>query len=339
MAHFHRRLRAQARSQRAWIPLFFALAWVCPAFAHASSVSDCVKKHLGRLPSSDTQSVLKGISQKAASEVTTRLEGLARQVFPEAAAPSSGPMTNAQFNAAFDALGKFAQEQGVELTRKADTVGVFPEGLNEIALSGFDRVEDAGADIRPAGFAHRHELGHLFHALQVRAILLRSFSSGGRALNTKTRAQLESFLKEIEGGMNYLEFEEAVTGLASAAHGVAGDRAQSLAEYRRRISKILQGTREGLLVGKIQFATDRKFEEVYALVLSRLPLVLGKSIGELSLRLTPVMFGILYAQNIDVSALGIQPPGPQEEPKQSTRPYGLRDWVTDLLVELSFRKK
>jgi hypothetical protein len=213
--------------------------------------------------------------------------------------------------------------------------------LNEIALSGFDRVEDAGAELRPAGFAHRHELGHLFHALQVRAILLRSFSSNGRALNAATRAQLETFLKEIEGGMNYLEFEEAVTGLASAAHGVAGDRAQSLTEYRRRISKILQGTREGLLVGKIQFATDRKFEEVYALVLSRLPLVLGKSIGELSLRLTPVMFGIFYAQNIDVSALGIQPPGPQDEPKHRhrRRPYGLRDWVTDLLVELSFRKK
>ena len=339
MADFYRRLRAQAGSQRAWISLFFALAWVCPTFAHASGVSDCVKKHLGRLPSSDTQSVLKGISQKAASEVTTRLEGLARQVFPEAAAQSSGPMTNAQFNAAFDALGKFAQEQGIELTRKTDTVGVFPEGLNEIALSGFDRVDEAGAEIRPAGFAHRHELGHLFHALQVRAILLRSFSSSGRALNAATRAQLESFLKEIEGGMNYLEFEEAVTGLASAAHGVAGDRAQSLTEYRRRISKILQGTREGLLVGKIQFATDRKFEEVYALVLSRLPLVLGKSIGELSLRLTPVMFGIFYAQNIDVSALGIQPPGPQDERKHRRRPYGLRDWVTDLLVELSFRKK
>ena len=321
-----------------WISLLFALAWVSPTFAHASSVSDCVKKHLSRLPSSDTQSVLKGISQKAASEVTTRLEGLARQVFPEAAS-SSGPMTNAQFNAAFDALGKFAQEQGIELTRKSDTVGVFPEGLNEIALSGFDRVDEAGAELRPAGFAHRHELGHLFHALQVRAILLRSFSSSGRALNAATRAQLETFLKEIEGGMNYLEFEEAVTGLASAAHGVAGDRAQSLAEYRRRISKILQGTREGLLVGKIQFATDRKFEEVYALVLSRLPLVLGKSIGELSLRLTPVMFGIFYAQNIDVSALGIQPPGPQDEPKHRRRPYGLRDWVTDLLVELSFRKK
>ncbi len=338
MANFYRRLRAQVGSKRSWISILFALTWTSPSFAYASGVSDCLKKHLGRLPSSDTQSVLKGISQKEASEVTSRLEGLARQVFPEPTS-SSSPMTNAQFNAAFDALGKFAQEQGIELTRKVDTVGVFPEGLNEIALSGFDRVEDKSAELRPAGFAHRHELGHLFHALQVRAILLRSFTSIGRPINTKTRAQLESFLKEIEGGMNYLEFEEAVTGLASAAHGVAGDRAQSVAEYRRRISKILQGTREGLLVGKIQFATDRKFEEVYALVLSRLPLVLGKSIGELSVRLTPVMFGIFYAQNIDVSALGIQPPGPQDEPKRRRRPYGLRDWVTDLLVELSISKK
>ncbi len=332
------RFRTHVGPKWAWIRLLIALSCLVPVLAQASALQDCVKKHVDRLPSSDTHQVLKGISQKAASDVTTRLESLARQVFQEASA-SSSPMTNAQFNAAFDALGKFAQEQGIRLTRKTDTVGVFPEGLDQIALSGFDRIEDASAELRPAGFAHRHELGHLFHALQVRAILVQSFSQSGRVMNATTRAQLEGFLKEIEGGMNYLEFEEAVTGLASAAHGVAGDRAQSLAEYRRRISKILQGTREGLLVGKIQFATDRKFEEVYALVLSRLPLVLGKSIGELSLRLTPVMFGIFYAQNVDVSALGIQPPGPKEEPKRRKRPYGLRDWVTDLLVELSLRKK
>ncbi len=332
------RFRTHVGPKWAWIRLLFVLAGCAPALAQASALQDCVKKHVDRLPSSDTHQVLKGISQKAASDVTTRLESLARQVFQEASA-SSSPMTNAQFNAAFDALGKFAQEQGIRLTRKTDTVGVFPEGLDQIALSGFDRIEDASAELRPAGFAHRHELGHLFHALQVRAILVQSFSQSGRVMNATTRAQLEGFLKEIEGGMNYLEFEEAVTGLASAAHGVAGDRAQSLAEYRRRISKILQGTREGLLVGKIQFATDRKFEEVYALVLSRLPLVLGKSIGELSLRLTPVMFGIFYAQNVDVSALGIHPPGQKEESKRRKRPYGLRDWVTDLLVELSFRKK
>ncbi len=311
-----------------WIALTLPTLSPAAAFAQGAGLADCLKRKLQESPAEDTAQVIRGISARQAQDITTRLEAIARKAF---AGADDAPMSDAQFNSAFEGLQEFARTTGIQLTRKTDTVGVFPEGLTEIALSGFDHASETDALHHPTGFAARHELGHLFHALQVRAILIRSFTPASGSLTEATRAQLEGFLSEIEGGTNYLEFEEAVTGLASPMHRLAGPHAQSMGAYRERISKILQGTRQGLLVGRIRFPTDRTFEEVYALCMSRMPLLVGKSIGDLGLRMTPVLFGIFYAQNLDVSRLGIQPPGSREDVTKKRRPYGLRDWVQDLL--------
>ena len=266
---------------------------------------------------------------KSATRVSTRLKTALDQALRKS---KKSYMVGREHNELLDVLRAFAREYRIRLTDISETIGVFPKGLDEIALAGF------GEKLPPAqkvSFAQRHELGHLFHTLQVRAILLETLSTKPFSANLRHDAEL--FLELLEGGtFNYIEFEKAVTAAASLAH-VFTSSGDHLHVYQKRIGALIDGTERAMFLGKVRFPNGKSFEEVYALFLSRVPLVLGTSAKEaLGVRIPALMFATFYISNVEIERYGLDPERlglgtPPLDGKGNTRPWGFRDLINHWL--------
>lgn len=202
------------------------------------------------------------------------------------------PLTGREFNTILKLLVNYASKNGIRMTSKLDTVGVFPMGVFEVGLSGLGAV-GKGAD--EVAFVSRHELAHLFHVVMVRAILIQTF----HLRSAKGAAHVEAvgkFLEHFEGGMNYIEFEEMVTETAAVPHDL-NSHWESKAYYKNKLLEVIQTVADGLPANKIDHRSESSFPGIYALFISRVPLVLGKSLGDLSVRLPLIMFTIEYMIN------------------------------------------
>lgn len=330
----------QRLKRRLMLPLILALLLAPPVRATGEPIESCVAQELEqgarRLDPQFIRTiqtakrgaeVLRGFSEiidpAASKSFVKELAAIARA--PLSLHPES-EMTGKDFNTLFDALNGFATRAGVQITQTHDTLGVFPKGLFKIALSGFGRGPEA-RETRPVGFAKRHELAHLFHTLLLRAILIQSLAPDRLNIPPEMVQRADEFLKIIEGGTNYLEFEKAVTGMASPVVGFSAE-ARSNRIYLRKLEALLKGTSEGVGAGKIRFLNGAKFEEVYALVISRLPLVVGTSLGGLTYRMPLLFFAVAYLANLDVTQYGLKP-DPEDE---SWGRRGFRDYVNRLLT-------
>ncbi len=317
-----------------------ALSFATPALAAGEAIEGCVAQALEQGARSLDPEFIRTIqSAKRGAELlrgfseiidptlskrrVTELAAIARA---QLALHPESEMTGKDFNTLFDALNEFATRAGVQITQTHDTLGVFPKGLFEIALSGFGRSADA-RDTAPVGFAKRHELAHLFHTVLVRAILIQSLAPDRLTIPPELVQRADEFLKVVEGGGNYLEFEKAVTGMASPVVGFSAE-ARSNRVYLLKLEALLNGTSEGMGVGKVRFLNGTKFEEVYALVISRLPLVVGTSLGGLTYRLPLIFFAVAYLANLDVTKYGFKP-DPEDERRGRS---GFRDYVNRLLA-------
>ena len=239
-----------------------------------------------------------------------------------------GPMTGRQFNKLMDDLSAFAERNGITISRTTETVGVYPKGLYEIQLAGFDKVRHLDEAV---SFAKRHELAHIVHTLQTRATIARSLSPSGARLTGAQLAEAEEFLKLIEGGANYRQFEKAVTGIAGAAHRT--ERTRDVGLYAHRVENLIDGTRNGLHVGKMRFPNGHTFEEVYALFLSKAPAVVGTGLKDLAARFPAILFGTLYAGNMPVTAYGLDPRDFGIDPADHGGTVGFRDFINALITE------
>jgi hypothetical protein len=257
------------------------------------------------------------IDATAAQRVTQELKDLLGEVLPEAER-GSGKMSAAQFNQAVARLKAAATSYGITVAEGSGMTGVYPKGLDKIELV-FGAAGAMGPD-----FGLQHELAHMFHTIQTRAILLQSVRAGSLSV-----ADAEAYLKIIESGANYREFEKAVTATSGLATSLTGR--EGSARYVDRVSRLLDGTEEGLQAGRIRFPNGRTFEDVYALFLSKAPLVVGTSGTSLALRMPAIWFATFYALNLDVSGLGIDPRKAGVELRAGHR--GFRDLVDALIAK------
>eukprot|EP00163_Fabomonas_tropica_P026587 TRINITY_DN4941_c0_g1_i1.p1 TRINITY_DN4941_c0_g1~~TRINITY_DN4941_c0_g1_i1.p1 ORF type:complete len:869 (-),score=324.84 TRINITY_DN4941_c0_g1_i1:1289-3895(-) len=255
------------------------------------------------------------INPKKAKHIADELNGILSRHLDGA----SGQMTGAQFNGMMDDLAKFGQKHGIDITRTTETVGVFPKGLHEIQLAGFDKMDDLAATVN---FAKRHELAHIFHTLQCRATLIDAVKSG-----VITSEKASKYLKMIEEGVNYRQFEKAVTGISGAMH--RSEQSKDVALYAKRTRQLLDGTRDGILAGRMSFPTGLTLTEVYAMFLSKAPAIVGTGIKSLMMRFPMILMGVLYASNLDCRAYGLYP----EKFGLSQSIRGFRDFINALISE------
>ncbi|MDF1664689.1 MAG: hypothetical protein P1V97_23220, partial [Planctomycetota bacterium] len=277
-------------------------------------------------PAFNNAKTLRTVSSKIDDTVSADVAAQLKKIVDGRLTGNTGRMNGAQFNQLMDDLAAFAEKNGVTISRTTETVGVFPKGLYEIQLAGFGKMKNLTDTV---GFAKRHELAHIVHTLQTRASIAQSLSPNGARLTGQALKEAEEFLKLVEGGSNYRQFEKAVTGISSAVH--TGDRAADIGLYAKRVDALIDGTKDGLHVGKMRFANGKTFEEVYAFFLSKAPAVVGTGLKDLALRFPPMLFGTFYASNIDASYyfdprdFGIDP-GPSGK-------IGFRDFINRLVAE------
>jgi len=266
--------------------LALSFAFSTPAYA-----AICRGAHLAESPLHLSKKEL--ISQigssvriKTASKVTEDLKSLLESTLNS---KSEKEMSQSEFNLLLEKLNLYAADKGVVIRSGLDTVGVFPEGLSQVMVSGLGKVEKGGR----VGFAKRHELAHLFHVVQIRVILLETIRDTRTGLN---REQAEKYLDAFEGGANYRQFEKAVTSISGSLH-VFSKTSRSQAQYVAKVSAMLTGVKDAISKGMVRFKNGKTVYDIYALVLSKAPLVVGKSMGGLALRLPFILFAATYFAN------------------------------------------
>ena len=210
------------------------------------------------------------------------------------------------FNAIAEELTYYANKYGIQITNIKNTIGVFPDGIGKIGVSGFKLKNDSNIS-----FATLHELGHLFHTIQLRVSILRSLSTNVDQLDNETLKAINSYIKRMETRGNYLEFEKAVTGLSSVAHLIS-KRGLDEKSYQEKLIVILKYTKESMEKMKVKFPNGKSFEDIYALFLSKAPLLVGTSIGSLSSRMSIAVFALYYWQDHPV---------PFDKKKRTTRDF------------------
>ena len=202
-------------------------------------------------------------------------------------------MTEAQFSKIFLGLYEIANRYNIKLETKNDLVGVFPESLYLVKTSGFSvdsstllQKQNSSVEVN---FLKRHELAHLFHVLALRVILIENRIE----LSELSHNQIESYLKYIEGGNNYLEFEKIVTDISGALHVIDKKSALNL-RYEIKLKVLFDGLRIALKAGKVHFDNGWTPVEMYAKFISKAPLVVGRSLKDMLVRMSFMMFIEFY---------------------------------------------
>jgi hypothetical protein len=240
---------------------------------------------------------------------------------------ASGEMTGAQFNSMMDDLARYADSKGIKITKTLESKGVYPNGLSEIKIAQFGHYDDLG---KLVSAGDRHELAHMFHMIQMRATAIESLGRGG-TLSAGATAEANAFLKIVESnGEQYRQLEKAVTRLSNPTIHRPGRAASEIGRYANRVDDLIDGTRAGMNSGKIAFPNGAGFEDVYALVVSKAPIVVGTGIKDLFVTRFPAMlFGTYYTTNPSVTSLGINPAAWGIEGGD----IGFRDFVNAVLAE------
>lgn len=238
-------------------------------------------------------------------------------------------MTDAEMAKLFDGLESFANSYGIQFTKTVDTVGVFPKGLFEIQLSGFSLEETSS---RKANFLERHELGHLFHCVAVRAVLLESLKEKGLERDEESIRAAEATLGTLEGaGKNYRAFEKAVTGLSSPLHFLIPGETSKI-KYEARLRSLLSDAIRAAETGKMTPRTEKTFVGLYALFISKAPILVGTSAKEFAVRIPFLLFSAMLVANTPVTSLGIPPS--QLNLDEENKKWGLRDFLLALVSRL-----
>jgi len=271
--------------------------------------------YIGKLRMNEASSLIGHIKHDRVDEVREKFQQIITHSF-KSDKKNLRAMRGSDFNRAKDQLFNIAKEYGIEIENTLDTIGVFPEGLRQVKLSGFGSNLPDDAKV---SFIQQHELGHLFHVLFLRVAMIESLDIA----DEKTLKLIASTLKSFEtNGRNYREFEKAVTGMASPAH-LLSKRSRSLDLYAKRLEDVVHWTGEGLKLDRIHFPNGKTFEEVYAIFISKAPILVGTSIQDLMVRFPPIFFSIAYLLNINVEHYGITVPEGSSG--------GLRDFVNSLI--------
>lgn len=236
------------------------------------------------------------IDDAVRAAVRSDLEGILTKTLKGA----EGKMTGAQFNQMYGELIKYAEKNGIKIVKEAGTMGVYPKGLNKIAVSQFGLMDDAA---KLASGGYRHELAHMFHAIQARVVVARSVGGGGKITGTALK-EAEQFVAMLESGGSYRNLEKAVTAIATPAQRVVWG-ARDVGLFDDGVRGLLKATDEGLAVLKVRVATGHTLVQAYAAIISKGPIFLGKSFTELVATRMPLLtFATLYATNTDISCYG-----------------------------------
>lgn len=196
-------------------------------------------------------------------------------------------MNEDQFSELYAGLKNIADRYKIKIENKKDLVGVFPEGLRKIKISGFSGITTNPEST--ASFLKRHELAHLFHVLALRVVLIENSVE----LSLLSAEALDQYIEVIEGGKNYLEFEKIVTDISGALHTV--NKAASLNErYGQKLNILMNGLRVALKAGKVRFPNGWSLIELYALFISKAPIIVGKSFLDMSARMSLMVFIELF---------------------------------------------
>lgn len=196
-------------------------------------------------------------------------------------------MSENQFSKLYSGLKSIADRYHIKIENKKDLVGVFPEGLRKIKISGFSGTTSTPNE--SASFLKRHELAHLFHVLALRVVLIENSVE----LSELSAESLDQYIEVIEGGRNYLEFEKIVTDISGALHSV--NKAASLnTRYSQKLNVLMNGLRLALKSGKVKFPNGWSLVELYANFISKAPILLGKSIWQLGTRMSLMVFIEFY---------------------------------------------
>lgn len=225
--------------------------------------------------------------QKADAVIKTFLDVFERSVMSH----DDRTMSEAQFFALYSELKHLAGEYGIRIEPTTDTMGVFPKGLDLIGIAGFSEPT-ATTSMKNVNFAKRHELAHLFHVIALRAII----AENAPELGALTRLQLTEFVEELESGGNYLEFEKIVTDISGVLH-VLSPLKSGNERYGAKLKILLHGLKPAILSGRVRFKNGWGIIEIYAKFVSKAPILLGKSFGQLAMRLPLIYFATYYVGN------------------------------------------
>lgn len=272
---------------------FFFILGLVPfsAFAQPANVSEC-QKALQELPQWMLELHLpKAIPQRVISQVHRELESLVKSNLRK---NMNSAVTPREFNGLLKGLVQYARNHKIVISETLDTIGVFPKGVFEIGVSG---LAMANAKAEGVTFASLHELAHLFHVVMIRAILIKSYHLDSRKAKDHLAAA-EQYLADFEGGMNYIEFEEMVTEVSALPHAL-NHRWQTKQIYRDNIFEILEVVSDGIPKQHIDHSVRLGLPGIYALFISRVPMVLGKSFGDLAIRMPFILFVTEYLVNDD----------------------------------------
>ncbi|TWW09450.1 hypothetical protein E3A20_14190 [Planctomyces bekefii] len=225
------------------------------------------------------------LQSESSAAVATEL----RRIINEAVKDPEQPIQGDQFNAMLSGVTEFARRHHIEISEKLETVGVFPEGLFKIGLSG---LKDTSQKTQRVGFIRLHELGHLFHTVQLRASLLRT-------IDVKDPAQVQratELVHNLEVGGNYRRFEELVYGVASPMTEISG-AARRGAHFVESVDRLLKATEAASQSGKLVVAGQLTMVNAYAKFISKAPLVVGTSAKDAMFRMPFILFSAYYVVN------------------------------------------
>lgn len=266
--------------------LALSFAFSSPAYAVSCRSAHLIESPLHLSKKELISQIGTSVRTKTAFKVTEDLKSLLESTLNS---KSEKEMSQSEFNLLLEKLTLYASNNGVVIRSGLDTVGVFPEGLSQVMVSGLGKVEKGGR----VGFAKRHELAHLFHVVQIRVILLETIRDSRTGL---TREQAEKYLESFEGGANYRQFEKAVTSISGSLH-VFSKTSRSQALYVAKVSAMLTGVKDAITKGMVRFKNGKTVFDIYAMVLSKAPLVVGKSMGGLAMRMPFILFAATYFAN------------------------------------------
>lgn len=266
---------------------------------------------------------LEHLDAKIAAEIRYELLEIAKNSLSNS---SDEKMSGADFNKVFLALQEFATKYNIQFEQTSGAIGVFPAGLNKLKLSGFGRLSTKPE----ASIIEKHELGHLFHTLQIRANLIVALEQVRSEDRPIVRQQIDQLLRHLESnGANYRQFEKMVGSMSSFGHLMRSE-SQSNALYLQKLETLLAFSEKGLFEAHVKFPTGKNMEDLYALFLSKMPLFLGTSLTEFSYKMPINIFAILYLANVPFEPRQFGLPVLEET---SNPDLGFRDYVNGLVAE------
>lgn len=307
--------------------------WFCP-FSYSS------KAHFEKM-----SAVAAGVNESVADAVGQDLTTLLDSTIPN---DQSESMSASQLTTLLEGAKLIAAKYGITVHSMNEIIGVYPRSLKLIDISGLEETSTAlnngnsgqssplfqriaratafSASERSTIQVRGHEIGHLFHTIALASAI--GSSTGG------TPEDREEYFDLFSKGTNYLEFEKAVTALSSPWLASMRPETRSGSYYVARLKSIIDFTLEGAKMGKVRFPSQRTFGDAYGWLMSRVPLIMGQSQGQMIARAGLLFLLTCYAINKDVGRYVHTPmiPDAVHAGKMIHRPAHFRDFVNSTVT-------